>query len=86
MHAAYIILVAFGVQATALAVLMTVWLVRIGMMPAPHGPLPTRGAARPPRSGWEPAVSLAALTVLCGLEGLVVVAANPSRDAAWTSR
>jgi hypothetical protein len=86
MDAPYIILLAFGAQAAALAVLMTVWLVRIGMMPAPRGLLPALGAVCPPRPGWEPAAPRAAVTVLSGLEGLVVVASNQSRNPRRTSR
>jgi len=77
-----VILLAFGRQAVALAVLVTVWLVRIGMMPAPRASLPALSAVRPPRPGCEPAAPRTAATVLSGLEGLVMVASNQPRNAA----
>ena len=82
MDALYIILLALGAQAAALAVLLTAWLVRIGTAPTSRHAGLALSAAGPVRSQPKPVAPLGTVVELPGLTGLDVLAEQRPPHAA----
>ena len=82
MDAVAIILLAFGLQAAVLAVLITASLVRIGIKHAPSAPHPALSAWRPQPSERTPVAPWVAVAPVRDLSGFEVVATSRHRQAA----
>lgn len=82
MDALYIILLALGAQAAALAAVLTVWLVRLGATASPQPPGLALSAAGPAPSQPKPVAPQGTVVELPGLAGLAMVAEQRPPHAA----